>query len=200
LDEVSIAGENPERLPVENSLPEKSTSRGSERLPAENPADDGDCWWDEPESRPLLEAGKTGKTGKTKTGKSKRACRLPEDWQPSISEAIRLGLPEGQVGFEIDRFRDYWRAKSKDAARSDWPATWRNWVRGEVQKIRQREENRKFYAESRGKNQPHKSQNMRQILGEWVNGSDLTPGGTYTWDEMYPPEIYDTVIGFAEGT
>lgn len=34
---------------------------------------------------------------------------------------------------EAERFRDYWCAKSgKDATKTDWQATWRNWVRKAV--------------------------------------------------------------------
>jgi len=222
FSDVEDVGENPERLLAENLAggnrrTEKPVEeeRFDERLCCfvdangnpilansaneaveENAGDDGESWWDEPDGKPLLATQKPA----AKTGKTKRACRLPEDWMPSVSEAMRLGLSEEQARFEVERFRDYWRARSgKDATKSDWPATWRYWVRGEVQKIKNREENRKFYADSRGNAQPQKSQNMRKILGKWVNGSDLTPGGTCTYDEMYPPEIYDTVIGFADG-
>lgn len=64
----------------------------------------------------------------------KRATRLPENWtlprawgQWAISE----GYSEQVVRLEAEKFRDYWISKSgKDAAKLDWFATWRNWIRG----------------------------------------------------------------------
>lgn len=66
-----------------------------------------------------------------------RAARLradfsiPDEWMRwAISEANR---PEQWVRREFERFRDYWVAKSgKDAAKADWLATWRNWIRKAV--------------------------------------------------------------------
>jgi uncharacterized protein YdaU (DUF1376 family) len=68
--------------------------------------------------------------------KPKRATRIPDDWGPDASEAVRLGLPEQRIAFEADRFRDYWRGKSgKDATKADWLATWRNWCRTAVDNL-----------------------------------------------------------------
>ena len=62
----------------------------------------------------------------------KRPSRLPESWtlpKPWGDWAISQGMPEFNVRREADRFRDYWLSKPKDAAKLDWQATWRNWVR-----------------------------------------------------------------------
>lgn len=64
----------------------------------------------------------------------KKATRLPEDWslprawgQWAISESYA----EAVIRVEAEKFRDYWISKSgKDAAKLDWFATWRNWLRG----------------------------------------------------------------------
>jgi hypothetical protein len=76
-----------------------------------------------------------------------RGSRLPEDWSLkqewldwTTAETARLSedLDEWKGGawsvqhtlFEAAKFRDYWCGKSgKDAAKTDWPGTWRNWVR-----------------------------------------------------------------------
>lgn len=43
------------------------------------------------------------------------------------------GLSEVCVRREADKFRDYWHgASGKTAAKLDWQATWRNWVRKAV--------------------------------------------------------------------
>ena len=60
----------------------------------------------------------------------KKACRLPDAFQPDFSFAREQGLTEQEAQNEFDSFRDYWNAKSgKDAAKLDWQATWRNWIR-----------------------------------------------------------------------
>lgn len=60
-----------------------------------------------------------------------RATRLPQDWQPSPDDLAwaRANRPELDALAEADKFRDYWTAKNRDAAKLDWPATWRNWIR-----------------------------------------------------------------------
>ncbi|RDL51213.1 hypothetical protein BLJAPNOD_02345 [Ensifer sp. M14] len=60
----------------------------------------------------------------------RRAVRLPEQFQPDRDFAARLGFGEAEVELELEKFRDYWTAKSgRDAAKLDWLATWRNWMR-----------------------------------------------------------------------
>jgi hypothetical protein len=65
---------------------------------------------------------------------SATASRLPADWEPSAEEvafcvAERPDLIASEVAM---RFRDYWIAQPGAKGRkTDWPATWRNWVRNE---------------------------------------------------------------------
>jgi hypothetical protein len=65
-----------------------------------------------------------------------RGTRLPEHWRPADADltfAVNQGLDQHQVQREADRFRDYWRARpGAGGLKSDWPATWRNWVRKAV--------------------------------------------------------------------
>lgn len=60
----------------------------------------------------------------------RRATRLPEQFEPDRDFAARLGFGPAEVELELEKFRDYWTAKSgRDAAKLDWLATWRNWMR-----------------------------------------------------------------------
>jgi hypothetical protein len=56
---------------------------------------------------------------------------VPPEW---LREGLRVATEAGKPGFnvagEVDRFRDYWVAKpGKEGRKTDWLATWRNWVR-----------------------------------------------------------------------
>lgn len=64
--------------------------------------------------------------------KRKRASRLPDDWR--LPDEWRSWTTTNAPGLdaqrEADRFADYWHAAaSANAAKLDWFATWRNWVR-----------------------------------------------------------------------
>ncbi len=66
-------------------------------------------------------------TDKKKEDKSSlRAKRLPTDFMPDLEFAKSEGI-DGEREFE--KFRDYWSAQGAKGAKSDWPATWRNWCR-----------------------------------------------------------------------
>lgn len=71
-------------------------------------------------------------TGATKS-KPKAATRLPPEWTlpPDLAEWARSkGISSTKIQFEAEKFRDFWIAKSgKDATKTDWSATWRNWMR-----------------------------------------------------------------------
>ncbi|OPB34954.1 YdaU family protein [Bartonella taylorii] len=67
--------------------------------------------------------------------------RLPSDWQADINAAISEGLSEEQAHWQEKKFRDYWHAKSgKEALKVDWQATWRNWFRREIERIKEQQE------------------------------------------------------------
>lgn len=62
----------------------------------------------------------------------KRATRLPDEFAvtPEMVGWARDNAPGIDGRYETAKFIDYWRGKSgKDATKTDWPATWRNWMR-----------------------------------------------------------------------
>lgn len=65
---------------------------------------------------------------------SATASRLPDDWTPSAEEVAfcKAERPDLNPATTASRFRDYWIAQPGAKGRkTDWPATWRNWVRNE---------------------------------------------------------------------
>lgn len=57
---------------------------------------------------------------------AKRACRLPEDWQPRQDE-IDLAAQRGvNVKAAAEEFRNYWWSRAKDATKLNWDLTFRN--------------------------------------------------------------------------
>ena len=64
-----------------------------------------------------------------------RGTRLPDDWQ--LPKALgdwalkeRPTWTPEHVRMEAEKFADYWHGRPGAAGRkSDWPATWRNWIR-----------------------------------------------------------------------
>lgn len=71
---------------------------------------------------------------------STKGHRLPEDWTPtpgtvtwSQQQAQAAGL---DITTEWAKFRDYWLSKPGAAGRkTDWDRTWRNWVRGAIERM-----------------------------------------------------------------
>lgn len=64
--------------------------------------------------------------------RSPKGSRLPADWMPSFADArfCEAERPDLRVDAVAAQFRDYWIAQPGSAGRkTDWPATWRNWVR-----------------------------------------------------------------------
>jgi hypothetical protein len=62
------------------------------------------------------------------------ASRLPADWMPSLDDArfCEAERPDLSIDATAARFRDYWIAQPGAKGRkTDWSATWRNWVRNE---------------------------------------------------------------------
>ncbi|MBB5074368.1 uncharacterized protein YdaU (DUF1376 family) [Bartonella callosciuri] len=73
--------------------------------------------------------------------------RLPSDWQADIDAAVLEGLSEEQARWQEKKFRDYWHAKSgKEALKVNWQATWRNWFRREIERIKEHQERLAFFA------------------------------------------------------
>lgn len=81
--------------------------------------------------------GATSKEGKKERKKEvldarvkTRPSRIPDDWQPDEVFAQREGIGRERTKREADKFRDYWRSQpGQKGVKTDWPATWRNWVR-----------------------------------------------------------------------
>lgn len=66
--------------------------------------------------------------------RKRNGCRLPDDWMPDVVFAVGAGMSELDALTESERFRDYWRSVAGAKGRkSDWHATWRNWVRRAVE-------------------------------------------------------------------
>ncbi|WP_131827714.1 hypothetical protein [Mycolicibacterium conceptionense] len=61
-----------------------------------------------------------------------RGCRLPDEWMPdeTLIAEMREQCPGVDLKREHQKFTDYWRAQPGAKGRkTDWPATWRNWIR-----------------------------------------------------------------------
>lgn len=66
--------------------------------------------------------------------------RLPKEWG---AWAVAEGLDEVTVRREADRFRDYWLGvPGQKGVKTDWLATWRNWVRRALENAHQRASSR----------------------------------------------------------
>lgn len=78
-----------------------------------------------------------GGNGEDQPNSRKRGTRLPEDWVlPKAWGEWALAERKGWIADDVrrcaEKFADYWRAKAgRDAAKLDWQATWRNWVRND---------------------------------------------------------------------
>jgi len=65
---------------------------------------------------------------------SPTGSRLPADWTlpDEWAEWAKQARPDLNPRETADRFADYWRGvPGAKGRKTDWPATWRNWVRGE---------------------------------------------------------------------
>jgi len=63
-----------------------------------------------------------------------RASRLPADWKPNESDVsfCRKERPDLLPDDVANQFRDYWIAQpGAKGKKTDWQATWRNWVRNQ---------------------------------------------------------------------
>ncbi len=63
---------------------------------------------------------------------TRRATRLPEGWEPSpdVIQAMATEHPQINLEAEHRKFTDHFQAAPDSKARkTDWDATWRNWIR-----------------------------------------------------------------------
>lgn len=68
------------------------------------------------------------------SGSNKRGTRIPGGWAPSelLLEWGRAKAPSVDLLAETEKFGDFWRAKpGQGGVKTDWDATWRNWMRTE---------------------------------------------------------------------
>lgn len=66
--------------------------------------------------------------------KSPRGTALSKDWVLPVewAEWARNARPDIDPAAAAESFRDYWVARpGKDGRKSDWQATWRNWIRNQ---------------------------------------------------------------------
>jgi len=56
-----------------------------------------------------------------------RAISIPENFEPDMIDAQRLGMTLPEAADAVERFVDH--ARANDRRSTDWPAAWRNWVR-----------------------------------------------------------------------
>lgn len=77
-----------------------------------------------------------------------RGSRIPSDFEPSpvpqpIADLLAL-WPPGREQRELEGFRDYWLARTKDAAKLDWDKTWHNRIRDQHDRIMRENRNGRF--------------------------------------------------------
>lgn len=76
----------------------------------------------------MPEPKRRGSHVQTKATRLPIAMQLPDDWL-SFAQTERQWEPPTIEG-EFQQFLDYWHAKAgRDALKTDWLATWRNWCR-----------------------------------------------------------------------
>lgn len=86
-----------------------------------------------PSPSPSSEDKSSSESSGAKAPPAPKATRLPKDWELSeeLGEwAEKEGFSPDEIIREAEKFKDFWHGKAgKDAAKADWPATWRNWIR-----------------------------------------------------------------------
>jgi uncharacterized protein YdaU (DUF1376 family) len=82
---------------------------------------------------PREEKSRVEEKREAKASPKSRGTRLPASWvlPREFGEwALSEGWAESAIRAEADKFKDYWTARAgRDAAKLDWLATWRNWLR-----------------------------------------------------------------------
>jgi hypothetical protein len=68
----------------------------------------------------------------------KRGTRINDDWKPTPAEVTwqrEHGIDDGLARRELPKFIDYWQSQAgQRALKTDWPATWRNWLRAALER------------------------------------------------------------------
>ncbi|WP_156850797.1 DUF1376 domain-containing protein [Bartonella refiksaydamii] len=123
---------------------------------------------------------------KAKRVRNDRGCRIPDDFEPDYAFAIAEGLPPERVKVEIAKFRDFWKARAgKDARKTDWKATWRNWVRKAIENL------------EKGKNYGNHSQRQKSV-GERISDSILDIGSRGYFETHSREDSPGVSFGFEE--
>jgi hypothetical protein len=67
----------------------------------------------------------------------KRGTRIPEPFM--VSREMRDWAEERTPGVNVntstEKFVNYWRATTRGATKNDWPATWRNWLISDFERL-----------------------------------------------------------------
>lgn len=127
------------RQPKRERVDENSTARSRafrQKKHQETPEDNDETPWNamERQETPREEKRREEVIDTAPSPKSPRGTALPKDWElPGDWRTWAEGArPDVDVLTVADSFRDYWVAKpGKDGRKTDWLATWRNWVRNQ---------------------------------------------------------------------
>ncbi len=94
------------------------------------------------QGEPPLPAKAAGPPASQKPKPDPKGARLPDDWvlpaawgRWAMDDAAEQGcqVTADEVRRTAEKFADYWRGKGgKDARKTDWQATWRNWWRRDI--------------------------------------------------------------------
>ena len=102
--------------------------------------------------QPTTEPVAIGKRGKGKRGTRLTFEELPDDWQAwaeSFAEQNNTG-DLLRVESAWLKFRDFWKAKpGAGGTKLDWFATWKNWLRSDLESLQRRPSTRKLLEENR---------------------------------------------------
>lgn len=120
-----------------------------------------------------------------------KATRLPSDWKPTQEHWDAAILINSDLGPRLkliaETFRDYWIAKSgQSATKMDWMATWKNWIRREVQNAGYQQPNgarvskEKITDADRVRAQARRA--IERIDAE-ANGTAVHENGGFVWEQ-----------------
>lgn len=119
-EKARLMGKDAERTASGRDAERKRQEREKDSIPLSPPAS--------PEV-PLSDADADACKRQNKPTRSARGSRLPVGFKPDLEYASSQILDIDADG-EAQRFVDYWNGKAGAAAvKTDWPATWRNWIR-----------------------------------------------------------------------